>query len=68
MNLILHPLQNPNDPVWCVIISIIILLAGVSYYIVYIMRMAFDELSDGRSNQPKRRGPGPTPSTPDTQD
>lgn len=68
MNLILHPLQNPNDPVWSVIISIIILLAGVSYYIVYIMRMAFDELNDGRSNQPKGRGPGPTPSTPDTQD
>ena len=57
MNLILHPLQNPNDPVWSVIISIIILLAGVSYYIVYIMRMAFDELNDGRSNQPKGRGP-----------
>ena len=37
MNLLLHPLQNPNDPVWSVIISIIILLAGVSYYIYYIL-------------------------------
>ena len=46
MNLILRPLENVNDPVWSVIISILILLAGVSYYIVYIMRMAFDELED----------------------
>ena len=46
VNLILRPLENVNDPVWSVIISIIILLAGVTYYIVYIMRMAFDELKD----------------------
>ena len=46
MNLILRPLDNSSDPVWSVIISIIILLAGVTYYIVYIMRMAFDELKD----------------------
>ena len=68
MNLLLHPLQNSNDPVWSVIISIIILLAGVSYYIVYIMRMAFDELNDGGSNQPEGRGSGSTDSTADTQD
>ena len=46
MNLVLRPLDNVADPVWSVIISIIILLAGVTYYIVYIMRMAFDELKD----------------------
>ena len=46
MNLILRPLENVNDPVWSVIISLIILLAGVTYYIVYIMRMAFDEMKD----------------------
>ena len=46
MELLLRPLENPNDPVWSVIISIIILLAGVTYYIVYIMRMAFDEMKD----------------------
>ena len=46
MNLILRPLDNVADPVWSVIISLIILLAGVTYYIVYIMRMAFDELKD----------------------
>ena len=46
MNLLLRPLDNINDPVWSVIISLIILLAGVSYCIVYIMRMAFDEMKD----------------------
>jgi len=46
MNLILRSLENPNDPVWSVIISILILLVGVTYCIVYIMRMAFDELKD----------------------
>ena len=46
MNLILRPLDNVADPVWSVIISLIIFLAGVTYYIVYIMRMAFDELKD----------------------
>tara|TARA_A100001515_G_scaffold35781_1_gene28003 strand:+ start:793 stop:993 length:201 start_codon:yes stop_codon:yes gene_type:complete len=53
MELFLRPLENPNDPVWSVIISIIILLFGVGYYIRYIMRMAFDELENGRSNQPE---------------
>jgi len=37
MNLILRPLEDINDPVWSVIISIIILLAGVFYVIVYIL-------------------------------
>ena len=49
MNLILRPLDNVTDPVWSVIISLIILLSGVTYYIVYIMRMAFDELDDGNT-------------------
>jgi len=46
MNLILRSLENPNDPVWSVIIALILLLTGVTYYIVYIMRIAFDELKD----------------------
>ena len=46
MNLLLRPLDNANDPVWSVVILLILLLAGVTYYIVYIMRMAFDELKD----------------------
>jgi NADH:ubiquinone oxidoreductase subunit 2 (subunit N) len=51
MNLLLRPLDNINDPVWSVIISIIILLIGVGYYIRYIMSMAFNELNDERSDE-----------------
>jgi hypothetical protein len=68
MNLFLRPLHDISDPTWSVIISIIILLLGVTYYIVYIMRIAFDELNDGGSNQPEGRGSGSTDSTADTQD
>mgnify|MGYP000058405658 CR=1 len=46
MNLILRPLEDYNSPTWSIIIMLMILLAGVAYYIVYIMRMAFDELED----------------------
>ena len=37
MNLLLCPLEDPNDPVWSVIISIIILLIGVAWVIYYIL-------------------------------
>jgi len=67
MNLLLRAHENYNDPVWSVIISIIILLCGVTYYIVYIMRMAFDELNNDH-NQSEGRRPGSIDSTPDTQD
>jgi len=46
MNLILRPLADVNDVTWSIIWCMVILLAGVTYYIVYIMRMAFDELED----------------------
>ena len=68
MNLVLRPLHDVNDVTWSIIWCLIILLAGVTYYIVYIMRMAFDELNDGGSNQPEGRGPGSADSTPGTQD
>ena len=67
MELFLRPLENPNDPVWSVIISIIILLIGVGYYIRYIMTMAFDELNHDYNKSEGRRS-GPIDSTPDTQD
>ncbi len=41
MNLILRTLENPNDPVWSVIISILILLIGVGYVIVQVLN--YDE-------------------------
>ncbi len=37
MNLILRPLENNNDPVWSVIFSIMLLLAGVFYVVYYIL-------------------------------
>ena len=49
MNLVLRPLSDVNDVTWSIIISLIILLIGVTYCIVYILRMAFDELEDGDS-------------------
>ena len=51
MNLILRPLADTNDVTWSIIISILILLAGVSYYIYTIMSMAFEELDDERSDK-----------------
>jgi len=52
MNLVLRPLENPNDPVWSVIISIIILLAGVFYVIIYILRIDESE-SHGSDDTPE---------------
>ena len=46
MNLILRPSENINDPVWSVIICLIILLFGVGYYIYTIMQLAYKELDD----------------------
>jgi len=37
MNLLLRPLIDNNDPVWSVIFSIILLLAGVFYVVAYIL-------------------------------
>ena len=45
MNLILRPLHDVNDVTWSIVWCLLILLAGVMYYIVYIMRMAFGEQS-----------------------
>ena len=49
MNLLLRPLDNVTDPVWSVIILVIIAVGLSLGYIVYIMGMAFDELEDGNS-------------------
>jgi len=37
MNLFLRPLENPNNPVWSVIVMIAILLCAVLYIVVYIL-------------------------------
>ena len=53
MNLLLRPLENPNDPVWSVIISLIMLLAGVFYIIVYILGVDKRE-ENGNHETPKQ--------------
>ena len=54
MNLILRPHENYGDPVWSVIILLIILLIGVSYYIYTLMVYAFKELEDGSNDTTKQ--------------
>ena len=51
MNLILRPLEDVNDVTWSIVISLLILLAGVAYYIYTIMSLAFEELDDERSDK-----------------
>ena len=51
MELFLRPLADVNDVTWSIVWCLIILLAGVGYYIVYIMRMAFGEIDNVRPNK-----------------
>ena len=54
MNLLLRPHENYNDPTWSVIISIIILLIGVLYIIIYILGIDESE-SHGNMTPPSRK-------------
>ena len=55
MNLLLRPLEDINDPVWSVIFSIILLLAGVFYVIVYILGIDEREAQEhGRNDTPEQ--------------
>jgi len=47
MNLLLRPLDNPADPVWSVIILVIIAVGLALGYVIYILRESFEELADG---------------------
>ena len=51
MVLFLRPLADVNDVTWSIVWCLIILLAGVGYYIVYIMRMAFGEIDNERPHK-----------------
>ena len=64
MNLLLRPLNDVNDVTWSIIWILIILLAGVFYVIVYILR--YDELNDVGSNQSEGCGSGSNASSPDS--
>ena len=48
MNLLLRPLDNPNDPVWSVIIMVILVVAMAVYVIIYILGV--DEREEHGSN------------------
>jgi hypothetical protein len=50
MNLLLRPLDNPADPVWSVIILVIIAVGLALGYVIYILRESFEELADGRTD------------------
>jgi hypothetical protein len=52
--MILKPLDNASDPTWSIIILLIILLVGVSYYIYYILRMSYAEMDDGSNGSTKQ--------------
>ena len=56
MNLLLRPLEDINDPVWSVIISILILLAGVSWVIRYILLVDTREAQEhGSHDTPEQK-------------
>ena len=50
MNLLLRPLDYPSDPVWSVIILVVIAVGLATGYVVYILRQAFAELEDGSND------------------
>jgi hypothetical protein len=50
MNLLLRPLDNPADPVWSVIILVIIAVGLALGYVIYILRESFEELADGSND------------------
>ena len=54
MNLLLRPLDYPSDPVWSVIILVIIAVGLALGYVVYILRQAFAELEDGSIDTTKQ--------------
>jgi hypothetical protein len=54
MNLLLRPLDYPSDPVWSVIILVVIAVGLATGYVIYILRQAFAELEDGSIDTTKQ--------------
>ena len=54
MNLLLRPHENVNDPVWSVIIMVMLSVAIAMVVVVYILRQAFSELEHGSNDTPKQ--------------
>ena len=56
MNLLLRPLNDVNDPVWSVIISILILLVGVIWVVRYILLVdTKEETNNGSHDTPEQK-------------
>ena len=55
MNLLLRPLDNVADPVWSVIILVIIAVGLALGYVVYILGEAFEELENGRTDTAEQK-------------
>ena len=53
MNLVLRPLSDVNDVTWSIVISLVILLLGVGYYIYTIIDLANKEMTNGSNDTPK---------------
>lgn len=54
MNLLLRPLDNVTDPVWSVIICVILALALALVMVINILQMAFAEMNDGTDDTTKQ--------------
>ena len=67
MNLLLRPLDNVTDPVWSVIICVILAVAGALFVVVYILRQAFAELEDGSNDATEQEELLQLPSNKDSQ-
>ena len=55
MELVLRTHENYSDPVWGVIIMLVILLAMITWYIYYILKGSFKEMNDGSNGAPKQK-------------
>jgi len=44
MNLLLRPLDNVTDPVWSVIICVLLAVSMALFVVYYILKEAFEEL------------------------
>jgi len=51
MNLFLRPLTDNNDPVWSVILSIMLLLVGVIWIVKYILEIDEKEYGSDDATQ-----------------
>ncbi len=55
MNLILHPLDYPSDPVWSVILCVIIAVGMALGYVIYILKVSYTEIENGRTDTTKQK-------------